>query len=409
MSRKRDGSRFDGRGLLIAGWSLFAAWVLVHYGIRLGLLFYAELGLGMDTNIVDRDFANYWVGGQLVLDGTYATLFDQRAYNAYLKFLFGAGYQIHAWSYPPHFLAVVAPLGLLEYRPALIVFLAVTFALFVWASREFVRRFAPETSPRWLALAMTGFVFLQIEATQNGFLLGALLLATFATMRERPVLAGFFLAVLTMKPQLGFLIPLLALIDRNWKLLGSAVAFTVVLIAGSVLCFGVDVWDAYFAQVIPYQNLVMNRWEGVFLRMMPSIFGGARTLGFAPSTGFALQAVVSLVSFGVLVRLLFRLTDPLERAFAILAGTFLISPYAFNYDMGAMSLAAACLALRARAEQRIPAMLVYGALAVLPAAMKHLANLGAPLSPLLLAAAFYVLWTGARPASPAATPLSVPS
>lgn len=381
--------------LLVIAWSLFAVWVLVRYGIRLGLLLYAELGLNMDTNIVDRDFANYWVGGKLALNGDYALLFDPPAYYAYLQSLFGENYQIHAWSYPPHFLPLVAPLGLMEYRPALAVFLIVTFALFTWSAWAFMRRYASGVSKPLVALALAGFVFMQIEATQNGFLTGALLLGTFAFMRERPMLAGLFLALLTVKPQLGFLIPVLALLDRNWRLFGWATGFTLVLLGLSVVLFGVDVWRLYFSQIIPYQNFVMTDWSGIFLRMMPSTFGSIRTLGFTPPTAFAVQAVVSVIAFAVLLRLLFLLRDPLERAFAILTGTLLITPYAFNYDMGAVSVVAACLALRARDDHRHAAMWIYGGLAVLPAVMTPLGLEMLPISPLVLAAAFAVSWTDA--------------
>jgi hypothetical protein len=385
-----------GRPLLVVAWSLIAVWVFFRYGIRLGLLFYAELGLDMDTNIVDRDFANYWIGGRLVLEGTYPMLFDQPAYYAHLKEVFGNNYQVHAWSYPPHFLAVVAPLGFLEYRPALIVFLAVTFALFVWAAREFMKRYAPGASRGLVALALAGFFFMQIEATQNGFLTAALLLATFAFMRDKPALAGFFLALLTVKPQLGFLIPLLALMDRNWKLLGWASGFTVALVGMSLAVFGVDVWRAYAEHTLPYQNYVMTNWAGIFLEMMPGAFGSLRTVGYLPSTAIQVQAVVSVIALVILLGLLLRLRDPLERAFAILAGTFLISPYAFNYDMGAVSVAAACLALRARNENRHGATAIYGALAVLPGILQPAADSIMPIGPLLLAAAFAALWVGTR-------------
>jgi arabinofuranan 3-O-arabinosyltransferase len=385
-----------GYNLLVIAWSLFAVWVLVRYGIRLGLLLHAELGLNMDTNIVDRDFANYWVGGKLALNGGYALLFDPPAYYAYLQSLFGENYQIHAWSYPPHFLPLVAPLGLMEYRPALAVFLVVTLALFTWAAWEFMRRYATGVSKPLVALALAGYVFMQIEATQNGFLTGALLLATFAFMRERPMLAGLFLALLTIKPHLGFLIPLIAIVDRNWKLLGWATGFTLGLLGLSIALFGLDVWRLYFSQIVPYQNFVMTDWSGIFLRMMPSAFGSIRTLGFTPSTAFAVQAVVSLAALVVLKPLLFTLRDPLERAFAILAGTLLVTPYAFNYDMGAVSVVAACLALRARDEHRHAAMWIYGGLAMLPAVMTPLGLKMLPVSPLILAAAFAVLWVGMR-------------
>lgn len=382
--------------LLLVAWWLFAFWALATYGMRLGFLLYVEIGLDKHTNIVDRDFINYWVGGSFALDGRYLVLFDQPKYFAYLQSLFGPDYQIHAWSYPPHFLMLVAPLGLLEYRPALVVFLLVTLVLFVLAASAFRRRYAPEISPRYLWLALFGYVLMQVEATQNGFLTSALLLCVFAYMREKPVVAGLALALLTVKPQLGFLIPLLALLDRNWALLRWATVFTVALAGLSVALFGVDSWRAYFTQVIPYQELVMHDWYGIFLRMMPSTFGSVRTLEYMPETAYALQWIVSGVAFAVLLRLLFVLKDPLERVFAILAGTFLITPYSFNYDMGAIAVVAACLALRARAAQRNLEAGVYGALAILPAAVTALGMKDLPIAPLVLAASFVVLWMGAR-------------
>jgi hypothetical protein len=391
-----------GRQLLVVGWSLFAAWVFIRYGIRLGLLFYAELGLGMDTNIVDRDFANYWAGGQLVLAGKQQLLFDQPAYYAWLKSIFGEHYRIHAWSYPPHFLPLVAPLGWLEYRPALVVFLAVTFVAFAWAATMFVRRYASGTSRPLLFLALLGYFFLQVETTQNGFLTAALLLATLAFMHARPVFAGLCLALLTTKPQLGFLIPLLALLDRNWRLLGWAAIFTVLLTALSLAWFGFDSWRAYFTAVLPYQQHVMTHWRGEFLYMMPGVFGAARALGLTPESAFQLQLGVSVLALAGLIWVLVRVPDPLERAFAVLAGTFLISPYAFNYDMGAMGVAAACLACRARDEDRHAAMAVFGALAILPAAVSPLAMQGLPLSSILLAAGLGALaWSARPPARPA--------
>jgi hypothetical protein len=243
-----------------------------------------------------------------------------------------------------------------------------------------------------------------VEATQNGFLTGALLLCVFAYMRERPVIAGLALALLTVKPQLGFLIPLLALLDRNWALLRWATIFTVVLVGLSVALFGVDSWCAYFTQVVPYQQYVMNEWYGIFLRMMPSTFGSMRTLEFTPDFAHVVQWIVSGAAFACLLRLLFVLKDPLERVFAIVAGTFLITPYSFNYDMGAISIIAACLALRARAAQRNLETGVYGVLAILPAAITTLGIKSLPIAPLVLAASFAVLWLKAR--RPLAAPVS---
>jgi arabinofuranan 3-O-arabinosyltransferase len=388
---------------LKVAWWLFGFWVLVTLGVRFGLLLYAELGMGMDTNIVDRDFANYWVGGSLVLDGRYMLLFDQSTYYAHLQSLFGPNYQIHNWGYPPHFLMLCAPLGLMEYRWALFAFLAATFAMFAFAAHAFRREYAPNASTLALWVALFGYVMTMIEFAQNGFFTAALVLTTLAFMRSRPWLAGLALALLTTKPQLGFLIPLLALLDRNWALIKWASVFTVLLVAISIAFLGLESWRAYFELVIPYQKFVMEEWHGYFLRMMPTTFGSIRTLGFAPAVAYQVQWVITALAFALLLRLLWILRDPLDRIGALLVGTFLVTPYAFNYDMGAISVAAALLALRSRANGEHGLTITYGILAVLPAAVVKLGLAGWPISPLLIAAAFVALWL-ARSRAPAGAP-----
>ena len=389
--------------LLLVAWWLFAFWVLATYGMRLGFLLYVEIGLDKHTDIVDRDFTNYWVGWKFALDGRHLVLFDQPEYFAYLKSLFGPDYQIHAWSYPPHFLMLVAPLGALDYRPALRGLPAGNLVMFVLAALAFRRRYAPETSQLYLWLAL---VWLRAHAGgSHAERISHQRPAPLCVRlhRERPVVAGLALALLTVKPQLGFLIPLLALVDRNWTLLRWAIVFTVVLVGLSVLLFGVDSWRAYFTQVIPYQQLVMNEWYGIFLRMMPSTFGSVRTLEFTPGIAHVVQWIVSGVAFAALLRLLFVLKDPLERVFAIVAGTFLISPYSFNYDMGAISVIAACLALRARTGHRTWKRRVQRARD--PAGRGHGARRqGTAARALVLAASFAVLWLAAR--RPLATTVS---
>jgi len=137
---------------------------------------------------------------------------------------------------------------------------------------------------------------------------------------------------------------------------------------------------------------------------MPSTFGSVRSLEFTPHIAHVVQWIVSAVAFAALLRVLWLLKDPLERVFAIVAGTFLITPYSFNYDMGALSVIAACLALRAQAARRYVEAGVYGALAILPAAITALGVKGLPIAPLVLATGLAVLWMGAR--RPLAAPVS---
>jgi hypothetical protein len=106
---------------------------------------------------------------------------------------------------------------------------------------------------------------------------------------------------------------------------------------------------------------------------------------------------VTIVGLAAVLWLLYRERDGLRRAFAITCGTFLVTPYAFNYDMGALCVCAALLAGRAHepesgALRRLPIALV----AVIPAAVMNLGRAGVPITPLILAVGLLALAVAAR-------------
>ena len=256
-----------------------------------------QLGHGLQTiDLVQRDFVNYWMGGRMALAGTEQDLFVHDVYFARLQEFFGAGIEIRSWSYPPHFLLMLWPLGYLDYESALAVFLVLTLALFVASVYVFRANLAPQSSVAILCCALLGFMLMQLDAMQNGFLTAAFLLFGLAWMRQRPLLAGFAFACLTIKPQLGFLIPILLLWDRNWLAMLWSVVFTMALVAASVAFFGVDSWHAYLTSTLAYQRSVMTDWYGVFLLMMPTAFGSVRALGGSPDLAMAVQWPVSIAA-----------------------------------------------------------------------------------------------------------------
>jgi hypothetical protein len=129
----------------------------------------------------------------------------------------------------------------------------------------------------------------------------------------------------------------------------------------------------------------MDLWDGVFLAMMPGTLGSLRTFGLEAQTAMTVQLVVSVAALPVCTWLMFRRRDPLLQMFAALAGTFLISPYAFNYDMGALSVIAALLAIRTQAAARTPEAVLIALVAALPALIAQIGRAGAPVAPLVLA------------------------
>ena len=378
-------STADARALKAAifGAAAFALLALASYGFTVYDLAAALSQDGLAYTLVDRDFANYWLAGKLVLSGEYLDLFHHDAYFPHLQQLFGTDYQIRSWSYPPHYLLLVWPLGFLTYGTGLVVFLSCSLLLFVGAVVLFRRELAPQSSLVVLVLALSGFVVMMLAATQNGFLTGAALLCGLACMNQRPMLAGLAFACLTVKPQLGLLIPVLLLFDRNWIVFVWSAVFTAALVLVSAALFGLDSWAVYLTDTLAYQRSVMTDWDGIFLRMMPTVFGSMRSLGFSPALAAMVQWPVSLAALAAVSWLLYRESDPLRRIFVITCGTFLITPYAFNYDMGALSV---CAALLAGSTSRGKSLAVPMAIvASIPAALTNLGRAGLPCAPLVFA------------------------
>lgn len=383
--------------------AVFAVLGIVAY-LPLLLIFIAGmLSDGLSIIIANRDFANYWLAGRMVLAGEQQDLFSQPVYFAHMQALFGSEYPIHNWGYPPHLLLLLWPLGWLGFKSGLVVFLSATFLLFAAAVAVFRREYAPQSDWRILLLALTGYVLMMVDTAQNGFLTSALLLFGLAWMRRRPVLCGLAFAFLTVKPQLGFLLPVLLLLDRNWRAIGWTAFFVVVLVGLSIALFGLESWTAYFTETVAYQRSVMTNWRGIFLTMMPTVFGSVRALGFSPTLAYLIQWPVTVTAAIGIVWLLWKETDPLRRIFYLVCGTLVISPYAFNYDMGALSAVAAIL-VGSQVLSRSAAIFLGVVAAIAPAVM-NLGRAGLPIAPVLLVAALVSLaLDGARRASETPVP-----
>ncbi len=372
-------------------------------------------GSGIGRHIADSDFVNYWMGPLLALGGEVDLLFDPPAYEARLEELFGPDYPPHNWSYPPHALLLLWPLGLTGYKAAMAAFLAVTLAAYVLAALAFRRKFMPQAPEGIMLAALLPFILMNLAATQNGYLTGALLLGFLVTRGERPALAGIFLALLTTKPQLGILIPVLLIADRQWQTIGWGVFFTLLLLALSVTAFGLEPWHAYFEVIMPFQVEVMTTWEGVMLVMMPTVMSGLRLLGAEAGVAQSFQTAFSLACLPALVWLIWRLRgphgDPAISAFALTAGTFLLTPYSFTYDMGALAAVSAALLARMAATgingfAATATVLALMLAALLPLMTMLLGVIHLPVTPLLIALFLWVIvvrapFKAVRPVAPA--------
>jgi hypothetical protein len=293
----------------------------------------AILTPGIDPRLADKDFANYWMASTLLLSGRVQDLFGPwHIYFDHLQGTFGSGYPWHNWSYPPHFLFLIWPIGLFDYETAQLLFLTTTGAAFLLAYRAFI---GEGSLAAWVA-AMP-FMVLNFWAAQNGYLCAALALGALALREKRPVIAGVLLGLLTVKPQLGLLFPFLLVAERRWSVIASAIISTLLLVAASAVVFGADSWRGYVQNVLPYQNAVMRVLEGLFLAMMPSVYGALRNWNFGPDLALTLHLAVALPTALAVATAFFRVRDARDRDTLLLIATFIVTPYALSYDLGLLA------------------------------------------------------------------------
>ena len=370
---------------------LFILAVCLIYNAHALFTYFASISEGIldfAGRPIGRDFINYWTGGHAVFDGMYPDIFDVSLYHPYQERLLGTDFADHNWSYPPHILLLLWPLGLLPYVPALVLWSIVTLSAYLWACLAFSRLRWPLVP----ALLLAPATFICLTGGQNGFLTGALLIGGFGLLRRHPVLAGVLFGILTIKPQLGILIPFALLAARQWTAIASASLTAAALVGGSVFLFGAESWKAYFDLVAPLQTMIMNEGRGSFLTMMPSAYIGLRLLGVEQDLRTVVQALLAIGALAAVLWVFARSRDWSLQLAVLAVGTFIASPYAFNYDMTTVSLAVALVALRGLDSGFLPGeRIVLAVTWLLPITVQWMNAVGVPLGTPILATCFVYL------------------
>lgn len=191
------------------------------------------------------------------------------------------------------------------------------------------RPFLPPGFAPYLA-AFTTAGWLNIWNGHYGFLLGGLWLLFFRWFDERPCSAGAIAGLLTFKPHLGVMIAATAV--RSRAVFFTAILTTAALVAVSALVFGADSWRLFLFETTAVQADILAL-PAFYTKMMPSPY-----IAFGRGlAGTLMQLVFASLTIAILWRC--RKWD----AFSAATATFLILPYAFNYDMTVVCLGFAIL------------------------------------------------------------------
>src|ERR1700761_8844482 len=292
------------------------------------------------TLVLGRDFLNLWMYGRALFEGGEPSRFyDIATYNDALAQMLGPGYPGQNWPNPPTALVVMAPFGLLDYFPALLAWAAVSCVVVYLAGRREV------TDLRTLAIVVVSpAALLCVLSGQSSLLTTAALLAIFAQLDKRPILAGVLIGLLTVKPQLGILFPFALIASGRWRVFFAAGVTAAALFAASVALGGVESWHAYIVKALPLQREVLQDAAGTAMPFHPTIFMNIRGLvgnhvGEIIQLAFTLAAVVA-VSAAFRYR---RDSHPRLLQALFFACTVSASPYMGAYDLLPLTFAAVTL------------------------------------------------------------------
>jgi alpha-1,2-mannosyltransferase len=290
-----------------------------------------------------QDWMVYYTAVRAWLDGNPQAVYDGYRLTALINQQFAdwlpKELSFHPFLYPPHYLLLLIPFGLLPFAPACALFLAASFACFVLA----LRHLAGGGYRRWLFLLsviLAPATAFNIGSGQNAFLTGALMIGGFALLPARPGLAGVLLGLLSYKPQLWLLVPVALLAARQWRALASAVITAVLVVSISAAVFGVAPWLAWFdwflnAPPDAYRTWIeAGRMHGQSVYTILALLGASHR---AASVGQSIATVASIacVWWG------YRRPMPEDLRLAVLlAAAILGAPHVTNYDTVLLVVAA---------------------------------------------------------------------
>jgi Glycosyltransferase family 87 len=287
---------------------------------------------------IANDFVNVIAAGRLTLADDPPAAYDWPRHKQAEVAAVGHDFEnYYGWHYPPTFLFVAAALATLPYLTAALVWLAATLGAYAAAMAGIL---GWRTGP----LVALGFpaALWNVTAGQNGFLTAALIGGTLGLLERQPALAGVCLGLLTYKPQFGLLFPLVLIADRRWLTIVVATAVAIVLAVLSWLAFGSSSWEAFVHWMPITSHVVLTEGQADWNRLQ-SLFGLVRALGGSVQLAWIVQATGSIMVAAAIVyvwrsRAAFDL-----KAAALAAGTLVVTPYLYMYDLVVLAVAVAFL------------------------------------------------------------------
>ena len=310
-------------------------WLLGGGGVAVTLFILIVVGRAWDVHDalmvgapIGREFANFWIGGVLAIQGKLALLIDLDGYNEVLFQAFHYNPRGLAFSYPPHILLFLVPFGALPHPLAV----ALWSAGNLWLIARAVRLLSDERGLPWLAV-LSPAALMMVAMGHFGGALAFLAIFILTRAGVRPIAAGCCLALMSVKPQFAGSMGLFLLLVGHWRVLVWGAVATSGLVGLSVLAFGLAPWIGFFEWTLPFHAQLLTHFQVGAFRTAMSVYTAARMEGLGDGAakliwlGFALPVLATTI-------LLFVRRGPGPRTVTLaLLAVLTILPYFQHYDL----------------------------------------------------------------------------
>jgi hypothetical protein len=267
------------------------------------------------------DFLSFWAAGHLAASGRADSAYDVVNHRL-IEMTVAPITGILPFPYPPPFLLLVAPFGLMPYWAGFAAWIVVTYAGFVISSALIGNR---KTLPFALShpAVMANFMI-----GQNGFLTSSIFMFGAKLLDRAPFFGGAIFGLLIIKPQLALVLPFAFIAGREWKAIIGGIVSSVGALTIAWAVFGGGVYKGFFETLPIYtQAMGANKWPW---NELASPFASLRFLGVPEPAAVAIHAAIAFIALALACRAWWL---KLNQRFAILAcATLLVPPYLFTYD-----------------------------------------------------------------------------
>jgi hypothetical protein len=245
------------------------------------LLCFGVVGIGRGDAPAFHDVRYFYIAGEMFRHGL--NPYDFHLFQAAAVQLDPGNSDIGVYPYPPQSLVFCYLLSLLPFAAAKWIWTCTVIGILVaiaWVLRQWLaQRVAAAqdgsraTASLWIPVIVLGNPFSAhiVWVGQTGiFVLGFLMAAWLALSAKRYVLAGFFLAAASMKPQLSILVILWVLMTGQWRAIAAAAVSACVLLLPSVMVFGPTIILDWVANISSYHGDLQQQYS--YLANLNSLF-----------------------------------------------------------------------------------------------------------------------------------------